>query len=498
MIHGEHQTAFVMLALAAAMLGAWVALDLQEQARAREGRARIPLLAAAGFALGISIFVTHFMAMLGFSAASGLGYDTGWTAVSLLLALAGSSLAIAVAQRRPARAWRTFAAAFVMGAAICAMHYAGMAAITGAAIVYDPGFVALSFVIAVAASWTALQFGTRRRSISARAAGSLLLALAISGMHFAGMAAARFRALPAAGEGPGRFDATSLSLFVGAGSFILLFLALIASGAARAHERQRLTRLQGELNRAARIAGMGAVATTLAHELNQPLTAAANYTFLVKLGLEKEAPAAEMQEWVGKAEEQIRRAGEIIRKARAMISESGVARSRVDLRLSLDRCLELLRSDTSLHEPDLRIEFDRGHRLVLGDPVQIEQVLANILRNGWQALAGQRQPKLTIRAQQAKEGFVLLTLSDNGPGLPQEDPEELFSALKGGSGNGLGVGLSIARTIIEAHGGKLWAENNIGPGATFFITLPAAIAAPVEPASPLAPAGEPIILTERQ
>ncbi|QAY76730.1 MHYT domain-containing protein [Sphingosinicella sp. BN140058] len=473
-MQGEHQLAFVMLALAAALLGAWVALDLQEQARAREGRARAPLLAAAGLALGMSIFVTHFMAMLGFSIAAGFGYDAAWTALSLLLALVGSTAAVAIAQRRPARPWKTSGAALVMGAAICAMHYVGMAAITGVAIVYDPAFVALSFLIAIAASWTALQFGTRRRAISARAAGALLLALAICGMHFAGMAAATFRVVPAAVRAEASLDGTALSLFVGGGSFVLLFLALIASGAARAHERQRLTRLQGELNRAARIAGMGAVATTLAHELNQPLTAAANYTFLVKHGLAKGSGVAEMREWVDKAEEQIRRAGEIIRKARAMISESGVSRSRVDLRASIDRCLELLRADAGLKEPDLRIEFDRGERLVHGDPVQVEQVLVNILRNAWQALAQQRQPRLTVRAQPAKDDFILLTLADNGPGLPQEDPEELFSALKG-SGTGLGVGLSIARTIIEAHGGKLWAENNIGQGATFFLTLPAAL-----------------------
>lgn len=468
----EHEWTFVLLAFVAALLGSWVALDLQEQARSHAARFRRQLLFSAALGFGVSIFVTHFIAMLGLKGSAKLAYDPGLTGISLLLAVLGSGLAVWIVHRWQPSSWRTASAAFTMGSGICAMHYVGMEALSGALIVdYEPILVLASFSIAVAASWIAMQFGTRRYSLSARAGGAALLAVAVCGMHFTGMAAAHLHdaaLLPAEAQG---LKAADLSISIGVGGLALVFLAVLASISARAKERERLLNLQQGLNRAARFAELGAVAATLAHELNQPLTAAANYAFTSKQIWKADPASPQLCDAIEKAEAQVRRAGDIIKRIRAMVTEGGVLRQPVDLRESLDRSLDVLRSDRSLKEPRIAIAFGTGEHIALGDRVQVEQVLINIIRNSWQVLSHVKDGTLRIRATASSAGSITLSISDNGPGFVRDDLEDLFSTFKSSNG-GLGIGLSIARTIIDAHGGKLWAENNNGRGATFHISLP--------------------------
>ena len=220
---------FFVLSLAVAVLGAWTALDLFNRMRAHLGSTRLRWLAMAALTLGASIWSMHFIAMLGFDPGSPVAYDVGLTLASFLLATTGTAIAFLTAARRRAEAVRLIMAGTVMGLAIAAMHYVGMAAMRTAAVLdYRPGLVALSVLIAVGASIAALFAAREDRSLRWRALAAAALGAAIVAMHHTGMAALVL--IPAeATPGAGEASPLMLAVAVTAGSVAVLFLALGAS-----------------------------------------------------------------------------------------------------------------------------------------------------------------------------------------------------------------------------------------------------------------------------
>ncbi|MEW5688306.1 MAG: MHYT domain-containing protein [Pseudomonadota bacterium] len=229
-MHSGHPSLFVLLSVVVAVLGSWTALDLFARVRSHIGRARWNWLAAAGAAMGLSIWSMHFIAMLGFDPGGPVAYDPALTGLSLFLAMGATCGAFFAAAREGAGPNTQLIAAGAMGSGICAMHYVGMAALhTAVALGYRPPFVVASFLIAVAASLAALWAARRRRSLGWRALAALVLGLAIVGMHYTAMAGLTLTPIPGATPAPAGAPPLVLGAGVAAATLALLFLALTIS-----------------------------------------------------------------------------------------------------------------------------------------------------------------------------------------------------------------------------------------------------------------------------
>jgi two-component system sensor kinase FixL len=216
------------------------------------------------------------------------------------------------------------------------------------------------------------------------------------------------------------------------------------------------------------------MASTLAHELNQPLAAIANYTqgCVRLLKTPEGASSPQLKEAIEETARQSLRAGDIIRHLREFVSRGGTERSIADIRKLIEEAgaLALVGS----REQDVRsvFEFASDTGNVLVDRVQIQQVLINLIRNAMEAMRGGKRRELTVRTRRSGEGYVMIEVADTGPGISEDIAARLFEPFVTSKPNGMGIGLSISKRIIEAHGGTLSASRNAEGGATFHIELP--------------------------
>jgi two-component system, LuxR family, sensor kinase FixL len=242
----------------------------------------------------------------------------------------------------------------------------------------------------------------------------------------------------------------------------------------RQESERRLQDVQGELVHVSRLSALGEMASALAHELNQPLTAAANFLKGSLVLLEREPlDKPRMRETIGLGIDQILRGGQIIRRLREFVSK-GEAERRIE---SLPKLLEEAGALGMLGAKDrgVRLRFAVAPRveLVLADKVQVQQVALNLIRNAIEAMDGCETRDLVVGAKAAPDEMVEVFVSDTGQGLGPEAAEQLFQPFFTTKSQGMGVGLAISRTIIEAHGGRIWAEANPRGGTIFRFTLPA-------------------------
>jgi len=237
----------------------------------------------------------------------------------------------------------------------------------------------------------------------------------------------------------------------------------------------RLQELQSELVHVSRLTAMGEMASALAHELNQPLAAISNYMKgsrrLLAGSTDPNMPKVESA--LDRAAEQALRAGQIIRRLRDFVSR-GESEKRVE---SLSKLIEeagaLGLAGAREQNVQLRFSLDPDADLVLADRVQIQQVLVNLFRNALEAMAQSQRRELVVANTRVADGMIEVEVSDTGIGFREDIIPNLFQTFFTTKDTGMGVGLSISRSIIEAHGGRMWAESNATGGATFRFTLPA-------------------------
>lgn len=243
-------------------------------------------------------------------------------------------------------------------------------------------------------------------------------------------------------------------------------------------ERKRLEALehrrQWEIAHLSRLKTLGEMASGMAHELNQPLAAIANYAAACQARLQSGESVAPMLQ---KIEAQAARAGEIIRRMRNMVRKREPHWSAVNLRDLVTECVALLSHELRLSGVDAAVQADDRIPLVSADGVQIEQVLINLLRNAIESTAGNGASaaagkRISIQLRAAEADSVSVSITDSGDGLSPEAAERIFEPFFSTKPDGLGLGLSISRSIIEAHGGRLWAAADAAGGATFNFTLP--------------------------
>jgi len=240
--------------------------------------------------------------------------------------------------------------------------------------------------------------------------------------------------------------------------------------------QERLQALQSELVHVSRLSAMGEMASALAHELNQPLAAISNYMKGSRrlLAGSEDPNIAKIESAMNRAAEQAVRAGHIIRRLRDFVAR-GESEKRVE---SLSKLIEeagaLGLAGAREQNVQLRFHLDLTADLVLADRVQIQQVLVNLFRNALEAMEQSPRRELAVTNTRVGDDMIEVDVSDTGSGFQDDVLPNLFQTFFTTKETGMGIGLSISRSIIEAHGGRMWAENNASGGATFRFTLPAA------------------------
>jgi two-component system sensor kinase FixL len=243
-----------------------------------------------------------------------------------------------------------------------------------------------------------------------------------------------------------------------------------------------IRRIQAELIHVSRLSAMGTLASTLAHELNQPLTAVSSFIRGSRrlLGQQPGAGMDQVRDALEAAENAALRAGHILKRLRELVARGNVSPRAERLAKVVQDASMIAFVDEHLLGATHRIELDPAAEWVEVDAVQIQQVLINLVRNALQAMQDQPRREIVIRTSVCSSGTVEVSVADTGPGIPAGIREELFSPFQSTKVEGMGIGLSISRTIVEAHGGRIWAEESLGGGAIFRFTLPRAQAPEAE------------------
>jgi two-component system sensor kinase FixL len=253
------------------------------------------------------------------------------------------------------------------------------------------------------------------------------------------------------------------------------FTGFIRDLTEREESAARLEEIQGELARLARLNEMGEMASTLAHELNQPLSAIANYVHgCSRLLRDMDTDVAVMmREALDEAGSQSLRAGQIIKHLREFVTKGETDKAPQNIRQLVEEAgaLALVGS----REKGVRTVFDYlpGVEMVMVDRIQIQQVLTNLMRNAIEAMKDAPKRELIVRIKPGSPGVVAVSVEDTGPGIPEEISAQLFRPFTTTKPGGMGIGLSISKRIVEAHGGTMTVSHTPSGGASFEFTLPA-------------------------
>jgi len=254
-----------------------------------------------------------------------------------------------------------------------------------------------------------------------------------------------------------------------------VFAGFVRDVSARQLAEARLRELQAELIHVSRLSAMGEMASALAHELNQPLTAIINYAQATRrLAGEDQARESALSGLLDKIVQQGSRAGQIIHRLRQFIAKGETERTLADVNGVTEEASALALIGAAGKGIAVRRMLEDGLPPVLMDKIQIHQVITNLIRNGIDALGEVGSGEIVIRTRRASATQVEISVADTGPGLAPEVAARLFQPFVTTKPGGMGIGLSICRTIVEAHGGKLWAGDGPGGGAVFTMSLPLA------------------------
>lgn len=236
------------------------------------------------------------------------------------------------------------------------------------------------------------------------------------------------------------------------------------------HER-RLHELQSELIHLSRLSELGQMASAMAHEINQPLAAIENYLGAgVRLG--DDGKTAEAKVAFDQAKKQVLRAGEIIRRMRAFIRKEDAGRQVEDLSKIIDEAVALSLVGLKGHRVNIKTRCHSNASAAYVDRIQIQQVLLNLIRNAIEATTDREQTSIAIETEPIGDQGILICVSDTGPGLDPRVRANLFQPFITTKSHGVGIGLSICRDIVAAHGGRISASDNPGGGTVFQITIP--------------------------
>jgi PAS domain S-box-containing protein len=243
-------------------------------------------------------------------------------------------------------------------------------------------------------------------------------------------------------------------------------------------EHERLRQLQADLAYLSRVTTMGELTASLAHEIKQPITAAVTDAKTCLRWLGRDCPdVQEAREAASRIVNDVTRAADIITSLSLFFKKGTVQREMIDINELIREMIVLLRNEANRYSISVHTELTEGISKIMADRVQLQQVFMNLMLNAVDAMkesAGGGE--LRIKSE-AHDGQLLISVSDTGVGIPPHQVDKIFESFFTTKGHGIGMGLPISRSIIESHGGRLWATNSTGRGATFQFTLPTAVAA---------------------
>jgi PAS domain S-box-containing protein len=254
----------------------------------------------------------------------------------------------------------------------------------------------------------------------------------------------------------------------------MILVSIIDISERHLNER-RAAKQRDEIAHLSRVAMLGELSGSLAHELNQPLAAILSNAQAAQRLLARDPPQIEtVTEILADIVASDRRAGAVIERLRSMLRKEDVKHALLDLNHVAEESLRLMHSDLLDRRVSVDTSFAQNLPPVSGDRVQLQQVMLNLLINGCDAVAGRgREARLHVSSRVTERGSVAIAISDNGDGIAPQDIERIFEPFVTSKSHGIGLGLAICRSIIEAHGGRLWASNNASRGATMEFELPA-------------------------
>jgi C4-dicarboxylate-specific signal transduction histidine kinase len=251
--------------------------------------------------------------------------------------------------------------------------------------------------------------------------------------------------------------------------------ALVRQMAEQRRTEETLQATRAELARAARITTIGELTASIAHEVNQPLAAVVANADACVAWLSRERPdLAEARSAAERATRGATRASEVIARIRSLITKATPEKSRVQINRIIEQTAALAEGQAARNHVAIKLELSPDLPVVFGDSIQLQQVILNLIVNGIEAMTSitDRPKMLTLRTQPENNGQMRVSVQDSGVGLNEEVMGRLFEPFFTTRSKGMGMGLSISRSIIEAHRGRLWAESNGLGGATFQFTLP--------------------------
>jgi signal transduction histidine kinase len=412
-----------------------------------------------GFTLGLGIWSMHFMGMLAWHPPFALYYSVSRTLLSVLVAICASWLALhLVAQNLPRRSLSVRAAgALLVGSGICAMHYIGMSALhfTGR-VMWDRLWLLYSFLIAVTASWVAMEMldrsGTGMKNLSPRLMASVVIAIAICGMHYSGMKAFMLEEGSVSVRLPASFSGPVLAR-VGVGNAILFTFGLLIvsyrdkerwiqmASEARLQAEESARKLEG-------LAAAGKIAASVAHEINNPLEAVVNLLYLVQHGTVGDTE----RQYLTTAEKELERIASITTHTLRFYRQQS-SPVPVSIPELFESALALFQMSLSASGITVERQWPDNVPPVVCKEGEIRQVIANLISNAIDSMPN--GGTLRLAARTAADGLSI-EISDSGSGIPPEIQQKIlepFFTTKGR--NGTGLGLTISAEIIARHGGTL-------------------------------------------
>jgi C4-dicarboxylate-specific signal transduction histidine kinase len=253
------------------------------------------------------------------------------------------------------------------------------------------------------------------------------------------------------------------------------FVGAIMDVSAAKRAEQELRQAQAELAHVSRVTALGELTASIAHEVSQPIAGVVSNAEAASRWLAAEPPNLDkVREVLGQIVNDGMRAGDVIHRIRALIKKAPPRMARVDVNEAVRDIATLARSELLGHGVSLQTQLATGLPLIEGDRIQLQQVILNLTLNAVEAMSSVDEGAREMRISTAREASngVLVTVRDSGPGLDPQSVDRLFEAFYTTKPDGLGMGLAICRSIIEAHGGRLWATANEPRGAMFQFTLP--------------------------
>ena len=312
--------------------------------------------------------------------------------------------------------------------------------------------------------WAAVRLGTGGLSLSLLVVAGIALANGYFGRG-------PFQTQSSAG------NVLSLQIFLLAISIPLMLLAALVEERGRTEQSLRAT--ERELARVSRQTTVGAMAASIAHEINQPLSAlVTNGGIGLRLLANADSDLDEVREVLKRMIDDGFRASNIISSIRAMFGKERREKSLVSTRDLVSEVLALVRGELESHQVSLQLELHQDLPPVMGDRLQLQQVLLNLIMNAVEAMSSVegRERSLLVKSELHGAGDLLITVEDSGPGIDPNDMNRIFDALFTTKSHGMGLGLSICQSIIASHGGRLWASARVPHGAVFYIQLPSGTA----------------------